>query len=237
VSPLQRNSDALAHELANLLDGSLRHLSLAITSLREPVRAEETSEDLLKRLEAANGAMQHMAELIHRWMASPLAPGELFQHTRTLGETIEHAVKLLSPAAALWRVEILVTLQRGAAMLPAGPVYPIIANAIRNSLEAINRPQADDDLPRTIEVCGRVRDEQLEITVSDTGPGLDSSLLDASGRFLFGVTTKRDGHGLGLQLSREIAVSLGGELQLANRSPRGAVLTLRYPVQSMGADS
>jgi len=133
-------SDALAHELANLLDGSLRHLGLAISKLREPT--PETGDDLLPRLEAANTAMQQMAKLIHRWMRADQTPGRLFDQMRTIGEAVQHAVTLMAPAASMRDIEVRVTLQREAAQLPAGPIYPVIANALRNSIEAFDRTVA-----------------------------------------------------------------------------------------------
>ena len=141
------------------------------------------------------------------------------------------------------QVDLRVDLDPAAAALPAGPVYPVVANALRNSIEAIDRDaQARDDDPPAgrspaagegppvIRVAARVHDSQVELTVTDTGPGLDPSLTDKDGRFLFGTTTKAGGHGLGLSLCHEIALGLGGGIELTNALPRGTVLTLRYPV-------
>ncbi len=226
-TPDKPNTEALAHELANLLDGSLRHLGLAISTLREPVHADETSEDLLSRLEMANTAMKHMATLIHRWMKQPQTPGSLFQQSHTIGQAIEHAVSLMAPAAAMRGIDVRITVQRDAAALPAGPIYPIIANALRNSIQAMERPTRGT--PRTIDIAVRLERDDVILTVRDTGEGIDDSLTDDAGRFRFGHTTKTDGHGVGLQLSREIAKSLGGELTLANHRDGGALLTLRWP--------
>src|SRR4051812_29047992 len=65
----------LAHELANLLDGGLRNLGLALSRLRDapshaalsPNGPPADAENLLRRLEAANDAMRQMAALIQRW--------------------------------------------------------------------------------------------------------------------------------------------------------------------------
>jgi len=230
-SAARQGADALAHELANLLDGSLRHLGMALTSLRQPATTEE-SDELVKRLEAASGAMHQMATLIHRWMSSPQSARHLFEQAQTIGQMIDHAVRLLSPAANLRRIGIHVQMDKAAAVLSAGPLYPVIANALRNSIEAMEQAPMDDR-PRVIKVAAMVRRQQLHITVTDTGPGLSDALTDAHGCFAFGITTKQGGHGVGLRLSRDIARSLGGELELTNRPPHGAVLTLRCPVDAL----
>jgi len=69
--------------------------------------------------------------------------------------------------------------------------------------------------------------ETIEITVTDTGPGLGPELL----RDLFKpfVTRKKDGTGLGLWISRSIVERYGGELLAADRgdAASGARFTLR----------
>lgn len=66
-------------------------------------------------------------------------------------------------------------------------------------------------------------DSRVCIDVADTGPGLDEATRAALFQPFF--TTKRDGNGLGLWISRGLLERYGGELLAANR-PVGAVFTL-----------
>jgi signal transduction histidine kinase len=218
----------LAHELANLLDGGMRNLGLAMSSLRVGPKPPTTpdDEDLLRRLQSANAAMQHMAKLIHRWMANGKSPG-LHDDPRSLAESLESALRLLGPAAKAHQISLHVEIDEAAANLPAGPVYPIVANAIRNSIEAIADSRATRD--RRIEVLVRRIDAQIELTIRDSGPGVRQELFDAHGGLRFGVTTKATGHGVGLSLSRDLVRNLGGTLTLTNRRPHGAELVVRLP--------
>jgi C4-dicarboxylate-specific signal transduction histidine kinase len=72
-------------------------------------------------------------------------------------------------------------------------------------------------------------EDQLVLSVADDGPGLAPGLVDEHHRPRLGMTTKPEGHGLGLRLCHEIAQSLGGHLSLTSRQPRGTVLTLTCP--------
>jgi signal transduction histidine kinase len=72
--------------------------------------------------------------------------------------------------------------------------------------------------------------DQIELSITDTGPGLGPELL----RELFKpfVTRKKDGTGLGLWISRSIVERYGGELSAADRDDgaSGARFTLRLKV-------
>ena len=69
----------------------------------------------------------------------------------------------------------------------------------------------------------------LLITVRDSGPGLDPKVLDR----LFDAfyTTKPQGLGMGLAISRSIIEGHGGELWAEADAPRGAVFQFTLPVR------
>lgn len=79
----------------------------------------------------------------------------------------------------------------------------------------------------SVQVRWKVRARTLNIEVVDEGPGLP----ETKNLFVPFFTTKPNGTGIGLVLSRQIAEAHGGRLGLANRSDgRGAVALLSLPV-------
>jgi signal transduction histidine kinase len=74
---------------------------------------------------------------------------------------------------------------------------------------------------------GRTDDGQLLISVSDTGMGLPAEQADQ----IFGAffTTKPDGSGMGLTISRSIIESHGGRLWSAANAKRGATFYFTLP--------
>ena len=62
---------------------------------------------------------------------------------------------------------------------------------------------------------------QITIEVQDNGPGIPAELLKQI--FVPFFTTRRDGSGVGLALSRQIMIAHGGSIS-ANRAPTGGAL-------------
>ena len=96
----------------------------------------------------------------------------------------------------------------------------LLINLLRNAVDA------------SLETGGRVyaswrrAGSQVEVLVEDEGPGLSNT----SNLFVPFFTTKPDGSGIGLVLSRQIAEAHGGSLDLRNRVPGpGCVARLLLP--------
>lgn len=236
------SADQLAHELANLLDGSLRHLGIAIDTLShnqtppEPPPTSNNTNDpnLLGRLQTTDRAMRQMASLIHAWMRSAPKPRELFDQSLTLKQTLEQVIEIHRPSAESHGIDLALQMDSIAATLPAGPVFPVVANAILNSIQAIaDTPNDGASKQHRILVAVRVEAGITWLMISDNGPGIDPAMIDEQGAIRIGQTTKPDGHGLGLTLSQQVARSLHGTLDLRSRLEGGAILTLRYPAASL----
>ena len=75
----------------------------------------------------------------------------------------------------------------------------------------------------------QVENEQVLVTVSDTGVGLPQQQADQIFNAFF--TTKSHGTGMGLRISRSIVESHGGRLWAAENSPRGASFYVALPTE------
>jgi signal transduction histidine kinase len=103
-----------------------------------------------------------------------------------------------------------------------GLLRQAVLNLVKNGLEALSRGGE-------LILTSRLVRETVEISVSDTGPGIDA---DAA-RKLFEpfFTTKPQGTGLGLSITRQITEGHGGELIWRNRPGGGTVFTIRLPIK------
>jgi signal transduction histidine kinase len=93
----------------------------------------------------------------------------------------------------------------------------VLMNLMINGIDAMKEVDGAREL--TIE-SQRAENEQLQVSVSDTGVGLPPQHADKVFEAFF--TTKTHGSGMGLRISRSIVESHGGRLWAAPNSPRGA---------------
>ena len=113
-----------------------------------------------------------------------------------------------------------------AAELPkimADPVQlqQVFMNLMLNAIEAMN------DSGRELTVKSERQDGQLQFSVSDTGVGLPAEKMDQIFSAFF--TTKPQGSGMGLAISRSIVESHGGRLWASANDGRGATFHFTLP--------
>jgi two-component system, LuxR family, sensor kinase FixL len=103
-------------------------------------------------------------------------------------------------------------------------IQHVILNLVRNGIEALDSTTG----PRELVIgAARAGDGEVEISVSDTGPGLDQTAAERVFDPFF--STKENATGLGLPISNTIAKAHGGSLGYRPNIPNGAVFFVRLP--------
>jgi signal transduction histidine kinase len=98
---------------------------------------------------------------------------------------------------------------------------------IVNAIEAMRENgQAQRDL---VIASGKDASDGVLVSVQDSGPGLDQAALDRV--FDAFYTTKPDGMGIGLSISRTIIEAHGGQLWATANALRGATFRFRLPTE------
>jgi signal transduction histidine kinase len=209
----------VVHELANLLDGASRTLSVA---QRANASISGTS------IEAVSAALDSACRLLRALPESASQFGIEQTLIDPLPDQIRHAVELLRPMANERQIELVEYADASLADVPASALHAVLVNAVRNAIEAVGTNgrievralHEPDDAPER----ARVR-----IEVIDDGPGPPSAVQ--TDLFEAGVTTKKGSAGIGLALIRDTIRSLGGSVTLDRASDAGgARLVIQYPV-------
>src|SRR4029077_6322773 len=99
----------------------------------------------------------------------------------------------------------------------------VFMNLMLNAIEAMKDSGGD------LTMKSQLQDGQLQFSVSDTGVGLPTEKLDQMFSAFF--TTKPQGSGMGLSISRSIVESHGGRLWAPATSGGGASFHFTLPIQ------
>ena len=101
-------------------------------------------------------------------------------------------------------------------------IQQVVMNLLRNAVEAV-----EDSPVREITISTSASERGALVCVEDSGPGIDPARLPSL--FEAFVTTKKDGLGMGLSISRTIVEAHGGAIWASNRKGGGASFCFVLP--------
>jgi PAS domain S-box-containing protein len=144
-----------------------------------------------------------------------------------VNEVIREMIVLLRGEATRYNIAVQTDLAADLcqAMGDRVQLQQVMMNLIMNSIDAMKEVEGKREVAIKSE---RAEDRHLLVSVSDTGVGLPPQ--DVSQIFNAFFTTKPDGTGMGLSISRSIVESHGGRLWATANSGRGATFHLTLPI-------
>jgi C4-dicarboxylate-specific signal transduction histidine kinase len=146
-----------------------------------------------------------------------------------VNEVIREMVVLLRGEAARCNISVWTELAADVPQVMGDRVQlqQVMMNLIVNSIDAMK----DVDGARELAIKSkRAENEEVLVSVSDTGVGLPMQQADQIFKAFF--TTKPYGTGMGLSISRSIVQSHGGRLWTDNNSSRGASFRFTLPIKA-----
>jgi PAS domain S-box-containing protein len=213
---------SLAHEICQPISGAITNANVCLRKLEH----EEPDLDEVRAAVARIGRDTTRAAEIIAAIRSQFERGALSREVMDVNEITRETVALLRGEAARHNISIRSEL---AADLPqiAGDrvqLQQVAMNLIINSIEAMKDV---DGLRELVIQSQRAENDQVLVSVSDTGIGLPPQLAEQIFDPFF--TTKPRGTGMGLRISRSIIESHGGRLWAASSPGRGATFHLNLP--------
>jgi len=216
-------ASSLAHELNQPLGTVVLNCEAALRLLKSGASQEyEFAEALTQAREAASFA----SDVVRHLRGFLQGNGEL--HTVCeLSVLVLDVSTLIEADARDNDIELQLEIERDLPLVRVDSVQieQVLLNLAHNSIEAMRDGGGG---PNRVTIRAyRNLPEQIRVSVTDTGPGLGVEHHDRL--FTPFYTTKRDGMGIGLSISRTIIEAHGGELWADIDSGNGATFTFTLP--------
>jgi PAS domain S-box-containing protein len=231
VSIMGQLASALAHELAQPLAATAANVEAgrALLKRENPDIQELDSilDDIGKDDHRATEIIGHMRQLFKR--------RTIQMQPLSIEDVMQDVVSLVRPEATSKQVALRLFMQPKLPRVLGDSVHlsQVLLNLLMNGIHAV-QCRTPDARTIVVEVRSDEAKGEVEIAVRDSGPGIPDSMAEQVFKPFF--TTKSDGMGMGLALSRMIIAAHGGRLwTVHNPQQEGAVFcfTLRRVVEQV----
>jgi PAS domain S-box-containing protein len=230
VSSMGEMASAIAHEINQPLTAIANYAYACLRLLRAGRSTTDEAVDVMQKVAAE---AERAGEVVRKMRS--FVRGDEGQLTAVdPGYLVAEVLRLAAPEARQSGVELESAPGEAvpAVLADSIQIQQVLLNLVRNGVEAV----AGSDAPERVVRVTTAAPEAgfVEIVVSDTGPGLAPELLEQVFEPFY--TTKPDGIGIGLALSRSIVDAHCGRLWAAAGRSRGAEFHLKLPAAMEGAD-
>lgn len=220
---------SMSHELRTPLNSIIGFTGTLLMKLPGPLNEEQD-----KQLRIVQTGARHLLSLINDMLdlaklgANKL---ELTMETVDCNSVVDEVAASLRPEAEKKGLVLTVALPVPTASLQTDrrALLQIITNLLGNAIKFT----AQGHVHLRLEHSSTPEHPCLAFSVEDTGPGIaqsdQSRLFEAFSRVNAADRRKLEGTGLGLHLSRKLALQLGGDIRLHSEFGKGSTFTLELP--------
>lgn len=215
----------MSHELRTPLNAIGGYVDLILAGIRGPV-----SDTQMQDLERVRTSQRHLLTLINDLLNFARIEAGRVNYNITdfdIGTLANSVADMIEPRAIQREINFDVAFP-GDVRAHADPdrVGQILLNLLSNAVKFT--PAGGQ-----IIVSYRREEDQVIIEVSDSGPGISSDqiekIFEPFVQLETGFTRTREGVGLGLAISRELALAMNGDLRVESTAGQGSTFTLILP--------
>ena len=225
LSTMGEMATGMAHELNQPLTAIN---TMAGISLRIMEKDDLQSDNLSEALEEISTQAIRASEIIRRLrqFVSKQSPDRKLVN---LNDLVREVVRFITSDLKKESVELRLELAENLPLVPADSIQieQVLLNLMRNSVEAMQQAEYKT---RLLSIHTDSKETDVQVSISDTGPGLDPEILNRL--FEPFLTTKPTGMGMGLSISRSIIEGHHGHLWADSESGRGAKFHFTLPIKS-----
>ena len=208
LSTMEEMASGMAHEISqplaaivNYTQGCVRHLE---TNHHDNTQLTEIMKKAVTQAERAG-------EVIHR-LKNFFCKGKIFKTPCKVNSLIRETVTLIRNELNNSKTKVDFNLDKDVQLISVDKIQlqQVLLNLIQNAMEAMQETALG---ARRIHLqTKKVDDHSIEITVSDSGPGISKEMIHKVFEPFF--TTKAHGRGMGLAICRSIIEAHGGQFTI-----------------------
>lgn len=209
----------VAHEINNPLQVILGRTEMLIVEEKDPAS--------LSQLRTIEEHTIRIAEIVSNLLSFSRQNKDTDLRKLDVNLVLSKTLALLEPQMYPDNVKVVRDMQEGLHLVSGHPgqLQQVFTNIIMNAYQAMS-----DHNGGTLTVRSENKDRLVEVTISDTGPGISAEALDMLFEPFFTTKAEGKGTGLGLSIAYGIVQAHGGDLQVRNIPGKGACFSVVLPM-------
>lgn len=213
----------LAHELNQPLSAISTYCQAGLRIIEVP---NGKPEKLVHALEQASLQAQRAGKIVHR-MRRFGTKGKTNRKTTDVNSVILNATGFTEPELEKQGISQRLDLAGDLPTVTADTIQieQVVINLLHNAIEAITTAQTGTPV---VTLSSHRTDDYIEVAVHDNGPGIDETRMNTI--FDAFYSTKTEGMGLGLAISRSIIEAHGGKLRAESQPGHGSTFSFTLPL-------
>jgi signal transduction histidine kinase len=199
----QNASAAFLHDVS----GPLSCLMAGSDILGQKVKNNDkiTTDEISSIVEMMSNSVSYLRALVDQWRSfselHTLMHGK-FEAQKAIDLALSQVMDQVSSSGIALQIQT----QHGKLYIPGNhfAIARVLINLIKNALEAVSPTDG------RVHLTASTKDNNFQFEISDNGPGISPKQINQL--FTSGFTTKSDGKGLGLFISKKIIEAVGGTI-------------------------
>jgi len=214
MKTFSRFMDMLAHEVKN----PLHALGINLDVLKTKVQKNKPKKDILKHSKILDHEIDHLQEVIQGFLTY-VRPGVPRKERLGINTLIKDVCEMVSPEAKKYKISIETRLGKNLTdvLIDRGQFQQALHNLLINAVHATGEGGK-------INIRSWGKPKKVLVSIKDTGTGIAKEQLQQIFDLYF--TTKKNGTGLGLPISKRIVEANGGQMQLESKLGKGTTITI-----------
>ena len=220
-------SASIAHELNQPLGASSLNIQFLQKKLSEGELNPALQNEVLDSLLADN---QRAASII-RSLRSVFTDEKMASTKVDLAELIDLVLTIARPEIIKQNIQMVLKLEENLFITAnKGELQQVLLNLVNNAIDAL---KSTENLNKSITIRGEHSSAGVQISIADTGSGIDEQVQAHMFELL--STTKSSGMGIGLWLCKHIVMRHGGSIWFESFPGKGTTFFIGLPVVAVYA--